>query len=52
MAGVRRAADEGCRWIVAGTDAAGPAEHNPSLHNLVRAGFEPMDDRIDWLWRA
>lgn len=49
---LRAAADEGCRWVVSETGAAGPAEHNPSLHNLVHAGFEPMYDRVNWQWRA
>ncbi|WAU82011.1 GNAT family N-acetyltransferase [Streptomyces sp. Qhu-G9] len=46
------AAAEGCRWIVAETVAESPGEHNPSLHNLLRAGFEPMYDRANWLWHA
>ncbi|WUD72157.1 N-acetyltransferase [Streptomyces sp. NBC_00510] len=41
----------GCRWLVAETGAEGPGEHNSSLHNMRRAGFEPMYDRITWLWR-
>ncbi|MET7320496.1 GNAT family N-acetyltransferase [Streptomyces sp. NPDC005549] len=46
------AAAEGCRWIVAETGAEGPGEHNPSLHNMLRAGFEPMYERTDWHWHA
>ncbi|MBV1941201.1 GNAT family N-acetyltransferase [Streptomyces sp. BV286] len=46
------AAAEGCRWIVAETAAENSGEHNPSLHNLLRAGFEPMYDRANWLWHA
>ncbi|MBN6038440.1 GNAT family N-acetyltransferase [Amycolatopsis sp. 195334CR] len=49
---LRAAAAEGCRWIVAETGAEGPGEHNPSLHNLLRAGFEPMYDRANWQWHA
>ncbi|MER6159534.1 hypothetical protein ABT147_28960 [Streptomyces sp. NPDC001868] len=49
---LRAAPAEGCRWIVAETGVEGPGEHNPSLRNLVRAGFEPMYDRPDWLWHA
>lgn len=49
---VRAAATEGCRWLVAETGAEGPREHNPSLHNMVRAGFEPLYERATWLWRA
>ncbi|SFT22774.1 GNAT family N-acetyltransferase [Streptomyces sp. ok210] len=47
----RAALDAGCRWLVAETGAEGPGDHNPSLHNMRRAGFEPMYDRVTWLWR-
>ncbi|MDX3772344.1 MULTISPECIES: N-acetyltransferase [unclassified Streptomyces] len=47
----RAALAEGCRWLVAETGAEGPGEHNTSLHNMRRAGFEPMYDRVTWLWR-
>ncbi|UOG79104.1 GNAT family N-acetyltransferase [Streptomyces sp. CB09030] len=43
---------EGCRWSVAETGVEAPGEHNPSLHNMLRAGFEPMYERPNWLWRA
>jgi GNAT superfamily N-acetyltransferase len=49
---VRAATGEGCRWLVAETGAEGPGEHNPSLHNMVRVGFEPLYERANWLWRA
>ncbi|MET7682342.1 GNAT family N-acetyltransferase [Streptomyces sp. NPDC005423] len=49
---LRAAAAEGCRWIVAETGVEGPGAPNPSLRNLVRAGFEPMYDRANWLWHA
>jgi GNAT superfamily N-acetyltransferase len=41
----------GCRWIVAETGAEGPGDHNTSLHNMLRSGFEPLYDRVTWLWR-
>jgi GNAT superfamily N-acetyltransferase len=41
----------GCRWLVAETGAEGPGEHNSSLHNLRRAGFEVAYERTNWKWR-
>lgn len=49
---LRAAAAEGCRWIVAETAAESTGEHNPSLHNMLRAGFEPLYDRTHWQWHA
>lgn len=48
----RAARAAGCRWLVAETEADEPGGHNPSLHNLLRAGFRPLYERTDWLWRA
>ncbi|MEW1569753.1 N-acetyltransferase [Streptomyces sp. NPDC093509] len=48
---VQAAVAAGCRWLVAETGAEGPGDQNPSLHNMRRAGFEPMYERITWLWR-
>ncbi|WP_134655950.1 N-acetyltransferase [Streptomyces sp. H23] len=49
---VRAAQAAGCRWIVAETGAEDPGDHNTSLHNMVRAGFEPLYERTTWLWRG
>ncbi|WP_405620797.1 GNAT family N-acetyltransferase [Streptomyces sp. NBC_00076] len=49
---VRAATAEGCRWLVAETGVEGPGEHNSSLRNMVRVGFEPLYERATWLWRA
>ncbi|MEU1622714.1 GNAT family N-acetyltransferase [Streptomyces sp. NPDC005722] len=49
---VRAAHDAGCRWLVAETGAEGPGEHNSSLHNMLRAGFEPLYERVAWVWRG
>lgn len=49
---VRAAEAAGCRWLVAETGVEGPGEHNPSLHNMLRVGFEPLYERANWLWRA
>lgn len=42
----------GCRWLVAETDAEGSGDHNTSLHNMLRTGFEPLYERVTWLWRG
>lgn len=47
----RAAQAAGCRWLVAETGAEGPGEYNTSLRNMLRAGFEPLYDRVTWLWR-
>jgi len=46
----RAARAAGCRWLVAETGAEGPSGHNTSLRNMLRAGFEPLYDRITWVW--
>jgi len=48
----RGAREAGCRWLVAETGAEGPGDHNTSLHNMLRAGFEPLYERVTWVWRA
>jgi hypothetical protein len=47
----RAAQAAGCRWLVAETGAEDPGEHNTSLRNMLRAGFEPLYERVTWLWR-
>ncbi|SDO95885.1 GNAT family N-acetyltransferase [Actinacidiphila guanduensis] len=47
----RAARAAGCRWLVAETGAEAPGDHNTSLHNMLRAGFEPLYERVTWLWR-
>jgi GNAT superfamily N-acetyltransferase len=47
----RAAQAAGCRWLVAETGAEDPGDHNTSLHNMLRAGFEPLYERVTWLWR-
>lgn len=47
----RAALAAGCRWLVAETGAEGEGEHNTSLHNMRRTGFEPLYERTTWLWR-
>lgn len=47
----RTAQAAGCRWLVAETGAEAPGDHNTSLHNMLRTGFEPLYERSTWLWR-
>ena len=42
----------GCRWVVAETGAEQPGEHNSSLHNMLRLGFEVLYERRNWVWTA
>ncbi|PZG20937.1 N-acetyltransferase [Nonomuraea aridisoli] len=49
---VQAAQAAGCRWLVAETGVEGPGDHNSSLHNMLRAGFERLYDRTNWIWRA
>jgi hypothetical protein len=49
---VRGAEADGARWLVAETGAEGPGEHNTSLRNMLRAGFERLYERVSWRWRA
>jgi GNAT superfamily N-acetyltransferase len=41
----------GCRWLVAETGAPQPGEHNSSLHNMLRTGFNVLYERRNWIWR-
>jgi GNAT superfamily N-acetyltransferase len=42
----------GCAWLVGEAGAEGPGEHNPSLHNMLRAGMSARYERPNWTWRA
>lgn len=39
----------GCRWLVSETGAEAPGEHNTSLHNMRRMGFEVVYERRNWV---
>jgi GNAT superfamily N-acetyltransferase len=41
----------GATWLSAETWKEAPQQHNPSLHNLRRAGFVDVYHRDNWLWR-
>lgn len=41
----------GVQWIVAETWQESQESPNPSLHNLVRAGFAELYVRPNWIWR-
>lgn len=49
---LRAAQAAGCRWMVAETGAEGPGQHNTSLHNMLRAGLEPLYERVSWRWHS
>jgi GNAT superfamily N-acetyltransferase len=46
-----RAADAGCRWLIAETGEPAPGSTNPSLDNMRRAGLRPLYSRQNWIWR-
>jgi GNAT superfamily N-acetyltransferase len=45
------AAAAGCRWLVADTGRPDPGQPVPSLRNLMRAGLEPLYERVNWTRR-
>jgi hypothetical protein len=47
----RAAQEAGCRWLVAETGAEEQGEHNSSLHNMLRLGFEVLYESQSWIWR-
>ncbi|WP_329057894.1 hypothetical protein [Amycolatopsis sp. NBC_01480] len=47
---IRAAQEAGCRWLVAETVAEEPGSHNPSLHNMLRLGFEVVYERSSWMF--
>lgn len=49
---IRAAHAAGCRWMVAEAFAEAPGQHNSSLHNMLRSGFERLYDRLSWVWNA
>ncbi|GAA4724108.1 hypothetical protein GCM10025782_22620 [Pedococcus ginsenosidimutans] len=49
---VELAREAGVRLMVAETWAEGEGQHNPSLHNMRRAGFRDLYTRRNWVWRA
>jgi GNAT superfamily N-acetyltransferase len=50
QARARVAKAQGCRWLVSETGAEQPGEHNSSLHNMYRLGFELLYERQNWIW--
>jgi hypothetical protein len=41
-----------CYLLTVDAVAEGPGEHNPSLHNMVRAGIPVRYERPNWRWQA
>jgi GNAT superfamily N-acetyltransferase len=48
----RAAKTAGCRWMVSQTNTEAPGEYNSSLHNMLRAGFEVVYERRDWVLKT
>ncbi|WP_113700028.1 GNAT family N-acetyltransferase [Nonomuraea lactucae] len=46
----RAAAEAGCRWLISETALPDEGSANPSLNNMLRAGFKPLYERRNWLW--
>jgi GNAT superfamily N-acetyltransferase len=49
---VEQARELGAGWLSAETWKEGAGQHNPSLHNMHRAGFVDVYDRTNFIWRA
>jgi GNAT superfamily N-acetyltransferase len=47
----RRAAAAGVKWLSAETGRPEEGQQNPSLNNMLRAGFETRYQRQNWIWR-
>lgn len=45
------AASAGCRWMVAETGVPSRQQTNSSLNNMLRAGFDVLYERRNWLWQ-
>ncbi|MEV6286277.1 GNAT family N-acetyltransferase [Kribbella sp. NPDC051770] len=48
----RQAAADGAKWLSAETGKPADGEHNSSLSNMLRTGFEIRYERQNWIWRA
>ena len=48
---IQHAIRSGASWISAETYQEEVGTHNPSLHNLLRADFELLYERTNWVWR-
>jgi len=46
------ATEAGCAWVIAEAVAEKPGQHNPSLHNQLRAGLTARYQRQNWIWRG
>ena len=49
---IEAAQQAGCEWLSTETWQELEGAHNPSLQNMVRAGFVPVYDRRNWVWRS
>lgn len=46
------AQEAGCAWLIGEAGAEARGEHNPSLHNMLRAGMSARYQRKNWKWRS
>jgi GNAT superfamily N-acetyltransferase len=46
------AAEAGCAWVIGEAVAEKDGEHNPSLHNQLRAGLTVRYQRENWVWKG
>lgn len=46
----RVAREQGSRWLIAETYVPQTPGSNPSLNNMVKTGFQPLYERINWTW--
>jgi hypothetical protein len=44
------AQEAGCAWVIAEAGAEKPGQHNPALHNQLRAGLSARYQRENWIW--
>ncbi|MER5915426.1 GNAT family N-acetyltransferase [Streptomyces sp. NPDC001982] len=51
VARVRRAAEQGCRLLVAETGTKTEGSHNSSLHNMLGLRFQVAYERRNWVWK-
>ncbi|MGH3170928.1 MAG: hypothetical protein ACRDN0_34285 [Trebonia sp.] len=47
---IAAARELGCDWVTADTWPEAPGKHNPSLHNMLRAGMSVHYLRSSWTW--
>ena len=49
---IRAAAQAGCKWVITETGEDLPQHPNPSYRNMLRAGFDLVYKRINYIYEA